>query len=168
MRCRRRLPFVACEVAYNGCGLSLSGGTATVEGGMRWQVGDEQMPYLIYPQATGTRPRVRGGLHAPVSWLRSLQHRPFTHPMLHQIFAYLRRPLHGHMMLIGEVGRPGVYDRALLDRLPHRRRKAPLTRLATPRTDLDLGAMRGHFDPDGGNVANLALFAVPLKSPCAW
>ena len=32
-RCRRQLPFVACEVACNGCSLNLSGGTATVEGG---------------------------------------------------------------------------------------------------------------------------------------
>ena len=48
-------------------------------------------------------------------------------------------------MLIGSIGRPGVYYRAILDSLPHRRRKAPLTRMATQRTDLDLGAMRCHF-----------------------
>src|SRR5262245_26655843 len=26
------------------------------QGTMRWQMGDGQMPHLIYPQATGTRP----------------------------------------------------------------------------------------------------------------
>ena len=31
--CRRQLPFVACEVACNGCDLSLSEGAATVKGG---------------------------------------------------------------------------------------------------------------------------------------
>jgi hypothetical protein len=30
--------------------------------------------------------------------------------------------------------------------------------MATHRTDLDLGVMRCHFDPDGGNVEDLALF----------
>jgi hypothetical protein len=33
MRCRRRLPVIACEVAYNGCGLSFFGGTTVVAGG---------------------------------------------------------------------------------------------------------------------------------------
>jgi len=78
--------------------------------------------------------------------------------MLHQIFEYLCRPLNGNMMLIGKIGRPGVYYRALLDSLPHRRRKEPLIRMATYRTDFDRGAMRGHFDPEGRNVKDLALF----------
>jgi len=33
VRCHMQLPFVACKVAHNGGDLSLSRGTATVEGG---------------------------------------------------------------------------------------------------------------------------------------
>ena len=102
--------------------------------------------------------RFRGRRNAPVQLLRGLQHRPFTHPVLHQIFEYLCRPLHGNMMLIGQIGRPGVYHRAVLDGLPHRRRKAPFIRMATRRTDLDRGAMRRYCDSDGWNVEHLALF----------
>src|SRR5881409_3168507 len=39
--------------------------------------------------------------------------------MLHQVGKDLRRPLHGNMVVIGEVRRPGLYGRAILHRLRH-------------------------------------------------
>src|SRR5919106_2569525 len=71
---------------------------------------------------------------------------------------YLRRPLHRDIVLIGEVRRPGVHHRTVLHRLSDGLRKASLTRTATLRTDLDLGPMRRHFDPDRRNIEYLALF----------
>src|SRR3954452_25614959 len=66
------------------------------------------------------------------------------------------------MRLIGEGGRPGVHRWTVLDRLPHRRRKAPFAHTATGRTHLDLGAMRRHCAPDGWPSAHLALF-IPYR-----
>ena len=62
------------------------------------------------------------------------------------------------MVVIGEVRRPGLYGRAILHRLRHGVRKGPFAQVATGRTDLDLGAVRRHFDPDRRKIEHLALF----------
>jgi len=62
------------------------------------------------------------------------------------------------MVVIGEVRRPSVHRRAILHRVRHRVRKDSFARLATGRTDLDLGAMRRHVDPDRRQIEHLALF----------
>ena len=60
--------------------------------------------------------------------------------------------------MIGEVRRPGLYCRAILYRLRYNVRKGPFARLATGRTDFNLGAMRRHFDSDRRKIEHLALF----------
>src|SRR2546428_86337 len=77
------------------------------------QLPPHPQPRLIHMQHRGVAQqafhRFRGRGNARVQVLRSLPHRRCAHPVLYQVFTYLRRPLHGNMVVVGEVRRPSLH-----------------------------------------------------------